>query len=578
MKNQIRALLHSAVDELIAQGELTAEATPRSIPVEHARRQGQGDYASAIALSLAKFSAHKPRDLAALIERNLPTSSAVEKTEIAGPGFINFFVSEKALVDVVREVLERGEDYGTSDKVDADSILLEYVSANPTGPLHVGHGRGAAFGDALARLLRVAGHQVATEYYVNDVGRQMDILCVSVLLRLLQTEGRRFKMPSASYRGGYILDIVDRLKQQDIVSVNLSKVPEVTFEGKNDDAVADSLIVRFREWVGVEVFQAVRQFALDEMVGVIRRDLEQLGVTHESWFYESQVTASGELEGAIERLKQGSSLYQSAGATWFRSSDYGDEKDRVLIRSNGELTYFASDIAYHLEKLGRGHDRVINIWGADHHGYIARMKAAIEAARGDAGRLTIYLVQFATLWRGKEKIPMSTRAGEFVPLSELIDEIGRDATRFFYVLRKPDQHMDFDLELAKSQSNENPVYYVQYAHARICSVFRQLAQRGIDWDSTGDDMLLRQEVELNLVRRVSRYPEVIESAAAVFEPHQVAYYLRDLATDFHSFYNQSPILESEAPVRNARLSLIAAVAQVLKNGLGILGVSAPESM
>ncbi len=578
MKQKIRQLLKQALAELVEAGEIDSHVLPPAIPVERPRREGQGDYASGIALVIARHAGLKPRDLAALIQSRLPASSFLKATETAGPGFINFFLSEQALIDVIPEVLKSRQAYGSAVAEKADRILLEYVSANPTGPLHVGHGRGAAYGDSLARLLRAAGHQVDTEYYVNDIGRQMDILSVSVWIRYLQQSGSGVSLPMAAYQGGYIIDIATRLRERPGAQFDCERAARLEWEGEDDDAILDSLIRQVRAGLGANRFDVLRQFVLAEMVEVIRADLENIGVVHNLWFFESQVANSGEVEAAIELLERNGCLYQSGGATWFRSSDYGDEKDRVLRRSNGELTYFATDIAYHLNKLKRGHDLDINIWGADHHGYIARMKAAMQAAGEDPGRLWISVVQFVALWRGKEKIPMSTRAGEFVPLEEMVKEIGKDATRFFYALRKPEQHLDFDLQLAKAQSNENPVYYVQYAHARVCSVFQQLTKRGLTRHVDCDHTLLDEETELKLIRQISRYPEVVESAATGFEPHQIAYYLRELATDFHSFYNRVRILDCEPARRDARLNLIDAVRQVLANGLDILGVSAPESM
>ena len=578
MKHIIRQLLKQSLNALATSGEIESETLPATIPVERPRRDGQGDYASGIALAMARATKRNPRELAALIQDHLPAAPQVASTQIAGPGFINFFLAERALTDVIATVLEQRDSYGTGVVETPQKILLEYVSANPTGPLHVGHGRGAAFGDALARLLRAAGHQVDTEYYVNDIGRQMDILSLSVWIRYLQIQGIDESLPQAAYQGGYIRDIAARVNQCADVQFDFAECPRLVAEGSNDDARLDALIRQVRTHLGADQFNRLRKLVLDEMVAVIRADLEKIGVTHDRWFFESEVTETGELEAAFDCLKSNGYLYEADGATWFRSSQFGDEKDRVLRRSNGGLTYFASDIAYHLNKLRRGHDLAINIWGADHHGYIARMKAAMQAGGEDAQRLRIFIVQFAALWRGKQKIPMSTRAGEFVSLEEMTDEIGKDATRFFYALRKPDQHLDFDLQLAKAQSNENPVYYVQYAHARICSVFRQMSERGIQHSADSDSTSLVEEVELNLIRQISRFPEVVESAAQGFEPHQIAYYLRDLATDFHSFYNRVRVLDCEVELRNARLNLIGAVQQVLVNGLHILGVSAPKTM
>ena len=557
---------------------MSEASVPAAIPVDSARRAGQGDYATGVALSMARPNGLKPAELASMIQDYLPAADFLDKTEVAGPGFINFFLSDIALTDVVAEILEKGNDYGAGDVDNPDRILLEFVSANPTGPLHVGHGRGAAFGDALARLLRVAGHHVDTEYYVNDLGRQMDILCASVWIRYLQLHDKDVTLPVGAYQGEYIMDCAKVFREQvDAEFANLeSNPPDV--ENDDKDLVLTELISWCRQSLGNDDFNTLRRFVLTEMVEMIRDDLKILGVVHDEWFFESRLLEQGDVEHAVSQLQEQGFLYQSEGATWFRSSEFGDEKDRVLVRSNGELTYFASDIAYHLDKLNRDYNYVINIWGADHHGYIARMMAALQAAGEDSNRLKILLVQFATLYRASVKIPMSTRAGEFVTLRELVEETGKDAARFFYVLRKSEQHLDFDLDLAKEESSENPVYYVQYAHARICSVFRQMSERGIVRDRNSSLSLLASETELGLTKSLVKYPEVIQNAASSFEPHQVAYYLRDVATEFHSFYNKERILDCEPSLRSARLDLIDAVRQVLANGLNALGVSTPESM
>ena len=578
MKRKIQKLLKQSVDALIDSGAVSEASVPAAIPVDSARRAGQGDYATGVALSMARPNGLKPAELASMIQDHLPAADFLDKTEVAGPGFINFFLSDIALTDVVAEILEKGNDYGAGDIDNPDRILLEFVSANPTGPLHVGHGRGVAFGDALARLLRVAGHHVDTEYYVNDLGRQMDILCASVWIRYLQLHDKDVTLPVGAYQGEYIMDCSKAFREQvDAEFANLeSDPPDV--ENDDKDLVLTKLISWCRQSLGNDDFNTLRRFVLTEMVEMIRDDLKILGVVHDEWFFESRLLEQGDVEHAVSQLQEQGFLYQSEGATWFRSSEFGDEKDRVLVRSNGELTYFASDIAYHLDKLNRDYNYVINIWGADHHGYIARMMAALQAAGEDSNRLKILLVQFATLYRASVKIPMSTRAGEFVTLRELVEETGKDAARFFYVLRKSEQHLDFDLDLAKEESSENPVYYVQYAHARICSVFRQMSERGIARTEKGSLSLLASETELGLTKSLVKYPEVIQNAASSFEPHQVAYYLRDVATEFHSFYNKERILDCEPSLRSARLDLIDAVRQVLANGLNALGVSTPESM
>ena len=578
MKRKIQELLKQSVDALVDSGTVSETSVPAAIPVDSARRAGHGDYATGVALSMARPNGLKPAELASMIQDHLPAADFLDKTEVAGPGFINFFLSDLVLTDVVAEILDQGNHYGAGDLDNPDRILLEFVSANPTGPLHVGHGRGAAFGDVLARLLRVAGHQVDTEYYVNDLGRQMDILCASVWIRYLQLYSKDVTLPVGAYQGEYIVDCSKAFQEQ--VGAEFASLESDPPDVENDDKelVLTELISWCRQSLGNDDFNTLRRFVLTEMVEMIRDDLKILDVVHDEWFFESRLLEQGDVEHAVSQLQEQGFLYQSEGATWFRSSEFGDEKDRVLVRSNGELTYFASDIAYHLDKLNRDYNYVINIWGADHHGYIARMMAALQAAGEDSNRLKILLVQFATLYRASVKIPMSTRAGEFVTLRELVEETGKDAARFFYVLRKSEQHLDFDLDLAKEESSENPVYYVQYAHARICSVFRQMSKRGIARTEKGSLSLLASETELGLIKSLVKYPEVIQNAASSFEPHQVAYYLRDVATEFHSFYNKERILDCEPSLRSARLDLINAVRQVLANGLNTLGVSTPESM
>lgn len=577
MKSRIQDLLAQSIDHLTASGDLPSDAVPANVPVESPRRAGHGDYATGVALGMARACGIKPRELAGRIQSGLPKAAFLERTEIAGPGFINFYLSREALTGLVGEIHDLADGYGTCAPAGADRILVEFVSANPNGPLHVGHGRGAAFGDALTRLLRAAGRHVDTEYYVNDLGRQMDILCVSVWIRYLQAHDLDVCLPDGAYQGGYVLEYADRLLQREGAALVCPDPAQFNVRLDDQDATLTELIARARRFLGEELFLGVREALLSEMVEMIQSDLEAFDVTHDRWFYESQLSGDGAVARAVELLRERGFLYEADGATWFRSADFGDEKDRVLIRANGDLTYFASDIAYHLDKLGRDYDAIINVWGADHHGYIARMKAAIAAAGETPERLEILLVQFASLLRDGVRISMSTRAGEFVSLRELTEEIGKDAARFFYILRKSEQHLEFDLELAKRQTSENPVYYVQYAHARICSVTRQLRERGLARES-GDHALLAQASELDLLRRLSRFPDVIQSAANDYEPHQIAYYLRDVATDFHSFYNKERILDCEEALRNARLDLIDAVRQVLANGLRILGVSAPEAM
>ena len=578
MKHNIQNLLKQSLVALAEAGVVSEDTIPQTIAVDTPRRDGQGDYATGLALSIARHAGMKPRDLAAHIAEHVPQTEYIEKIEVAGPGFVNFFLSKRALTAIVEDILSQGSRFGICQAPEPQRILVEFVSANPTGPLHVGHGRGTTFGDVLARILRAAGNIVETEYYVNDIGRQMDILCVSVWLRYLEIRNESVEFPGGAYQGDYIVECAHKLSETQGSGLVRS------FDGPvlSDNTTVDQHLT---EWIQVardelkDRFLTVRQFVLDYMVDVIRDDLAALGVHHDRWFFESQLSDKGEVEKTVSLLRQNDRLYREQGATWFRSSDFGDEKDRVLVRSNGELTYFASDIAYHLDKYNRGYNQIINIWGADHHGYVARMKAALEAASEDSSRLEILIVQLASLNRAGQKVSMSTRAGEFVTLRELVDETGQDAVRFFYLLRKCEQHLDFDLELAKEQSSDNPVYYIQYAHARILSVFRQMSKRGVEVSAAAmQDHVYTSDSEAALIKRLAQYPQVIESAARNREPHQVAYYLKDVATDFHSFYNRERILDCDEPVRSARLNLIDTVRQVLANGLDVMGISAPQTM
>jgi arginyl-tRNA synthetase len=469
----------------------------------------------------------------------------------------------------------------------AKKVQVEFVSANPTGPLHVGHGRGAAYGSVVSSLLKAVGFDVHREYYVNDAGRQMDILATSVWLRYLELLGESFTFPSNGYRGEYIRDIAAELQQKHGDSflrkadAVFDGVPTDEPQGGDKEAHIDGLTQQAKQLLGAADYRTVFDIGLNAILGDIRDDLAEFGAEYDEWFSERSLVESGVVDGAIETLKSADMLYQDNGAWWFRSTAFGDEKDRVVVRDNGQATYFASDIAYHLHKYQRGFDQIIDIWGADHHGYIPRVNAAVQALKQDADKLKVLLVQFAVLYRGTEKVGMSTRSGEFVTLRELREEVGNDAARFFYVLRSADQHMDFDLELAKSQSNDNPVYYVQYAHARVCSVFRQLAERGIDWDQKAGFAsleLLSTDHEQALLTMLARYPEVLELAAVNYTPHVLAHYLMDLARDFHTYYNAYQFISDDIALTQSRLTLIAAVRQVIANGLGLMGVSAPQTM
>jgi len=586
MKQQIRDLFAAALERLVAAGLLPGDGLP-TVQVERTRDQGHGDFSSNAALVLAKRARAKPLDLAARLVEVLPPSPLIERVEIAGPGFVNVFLASAAYRTLIPEILATGSAYGRSDMGAGRRVQLEFVSANPTGPLHVGHGRGAAYGAVVAELLAAVGFQVHREYYVNDAGRQMDILATSVWLRYLELCGEDLPFPSNGYQGDYMWDIAASLHREhgddyrcagDEVRAGL---PPDEPAGGDKEVHIDALIARAHRLLGDDRYRLVFERGLKHILDDIRDDLSRFGVDYDEWFSERSLTERGAIERAIERLHATGHLYERDGALWFRSSDFGDEKDRVVARDNGQTTYFASDIAYHLNKLERGFERVIDIWGADHHGYVPRVKAALSALGNDPDKLDVLLVQFAILYRGGERAQMSTRSGEFVTLRRLRKEVGRDAARFFYIMRRCEQHLDFDLDLAKSRSANNPVYYVQYAHARICSVLGQAAERSMAVDPIPGEVNLERLTaahEQTLLKALSRYPEVVEAAALALEPHQLAHYLRELANDFHAYYNAHQFLVEDQGLRDARIKLILATRQVLRNGLDLSGVSAPESM
>jgi arginyl-tRNA synthetase len=582
MKEQLQQLLIASLEALLVDGVITE--VPTQIRLDHTKDKTHGDYATNIALMLAKQAKCAPKVLAEKIIAKIGDSSLVSKTEIAGPGFINFFLSGASNSAVVTDILSSTNDYGLSNIGEGKRVLLEFVSANPTGPLHVGHGRGAAYGATVANLMRAVGFAVDNEYYVNDAGRQMDILTVSIFLRYLEVFGENLRFPDNGYQGEYIKDIAKSVvsehgerwrKNADELFEDICKDEA---EGGNKEAHIDAIIKRSKHLLG-EGYHAVFRVGIDSILGGIKDDLAEFGVDYQQWFSEQSLIDNGLAKSTTDSLQKTGHIYEKDGALWFKTTDYGDEKDRVVVRDNGIHTYFASDIAYHLEKFERGYDKVINIWGADHHGYIARVKASIAALNHDPEKLEILLVQFANLYRGGKKVKMSTRSGSFVTLEELRNEVGNDAARFFYVMRKSEQHMDFDLDLAKSKTNENPVFYIQYAHARICSVLRQAGEKGVTVHSSDADLsLLIEDGEKALLKELNRYKSVIESSALQYEPHQLAYYLKELAANFHSYYNACPFLVEDDSLTQARLALIKACKQVLVNGLSLLGVNAPESM
>ncbi|MEN7342705.1 MAG: arginine--tRNA ligase [Pseudomonadota bacterium] len=580
MKQEIINLISEALSTLPLPDGVTADALPTP-ELTRTRDAEFGDFASNIAMQLARTLKRSPRDIANDIVTALPTSELISKAEVAGPGFINLFLNESSANAVVADVLRQGSAFGQTKATSPERILIEYVSANPTGPLHVGHGRHAAYGATLANLLRATGHEVSEEYYVNDAGRQMDILAASVLVRAVGDEDTAF--PFAGYRGGYIRDIARDWKEAagSTADVSIATLYDDLPEDGEDDrkeAFIDALIARAENLLG-EQFATLRTFAKDAILDDIRDDLAEFGVTPERFFSEQSLEDDGSTDAAIKTLTDNGTLYEKGGALWFKTSDYGDEKDRVVVRENGKKTYFASDIGYHLNKRNRGFDRLIDVWGSDHHGYIARVEAGMTAMGVEADSLEVRLVQFVSLYRGGVKAQMGTRSGNFVTLRALREEVGNDAARLFYIMRSNDQHLDFDLELATSKRNENPVYYLQYAHARISNVFEKLDVE--NWTSdNGLKQLARltESHEQALLSQLARYPEAIQSAANKRAPNALINYLRDLATDLHSYYNAHKFMVDDPDLRDARLTLILAVQQVLKNGFSILGISAPDRM
>ncbi|MBI4741442.1 MAG: arginine--tRNA ligase [Betaproteobacteria bacterium] len=568
----------------VAPGELGT-----AILVERPKQAAHGDFSCNLAMQLARSMKRNPRELAQALLAALPPSPLVAKAEIAGAGFINFHLLPAARREAIHSVLTLGDDYGRSTAGGRRKVQVEFVSANPTGPLHVGHGRGAAYGASLSSLLAYAGWDVTREYYVNDAGRQMDILGLSAWLRYLELHGENVPFPPNAYQGDYVGEMARQMRAahgaryvHPAAAVQFG-TPGIPGSGRSDDEAKeqrethlDALIANAKDLLG-EDWSYVHNHVLTEQLGDGRNDLEEFGVHFDVWFSEKSLFDTGLVERCVDRLEHSGHIYVQDGAKWFKSTAFGDEKDRVVQRENGLYTYFASDIAYHLNKVERGFERIINIWGADHHGYIARVKGAIAALQLAPEVLDVALVQFAVLYRNGQKTSMSTRSGEFVTLRELRGEVGNDACRFFYVLRKSDQHLDFDLDLAKSQSNENPVYYIQYAHARVCSVLAQWAGKTATLVKA-DLARLDNPRELALAALLGEFPEIVDAAASELAPHLIAFYLKDLAAEFHSYYNAERMLVEDAALRDARLALAAAVRQVIRNGLTLLGVSCPQSM
>ena len=581
MRAQIDHLLQKATSEFLAERGRAGEL---DLQLERTRDPKHGDFTSNIALRLSKELGHPPRELAATLAASIPASDLIERVEVAGPGFINLTLTAIAYQRELAEIITSGSAYGCSEIGAGRRVLVEYVSANPTGPLHVGHGRHAAYGASLANLLRATGHDVQEEYYVNDAGRQMEILTVSVWLRYLQSLGSDLEFPANAYQGEYVSAIAKNLHTPlggALSTSDSTQLEQILRRPPVDgDKLLDLLIVEAKEPLGQKQFAALLGEALNSVLGDIRDDLAEFGVEPDRWFSEASLTNDGALDRSLHRLREREMLDIRDGATWFKATEYGDEKDRVIVRENGLTTYFASDIAYHFDKRERGFDLLLDVLGADHHGYVARLRAGLEAMGEPGDSLEVKLVQFVTLYRGSEKAQMSTRSGQYVTLRQLRSEVGNDAARFFYVSRSNDQHLDFDLKLAKERSNENPVYYVQYAHARVSSLLRKMEQEGLGLELSDVDELggLTEEAEHSLLVRLSRYPEVLQLATVNRAPQHIVQYLRDLSASFHSYYNAHRVLVEDRSLRNARVTLAVGTQQVLRNGLALLGVTAPDNM
>ena len=543
MKSEVAFLVKKALDATYPDAEV-------QIHVEYPDKR-YGDYATNVAFLLSKALKKPPREIATKIAENLK-HPFIEKVEVAGPGFINITMNEHWWHSIVKKILTLKEGYGQLSIGNGKRIQIEYVSANPTGPLHVGHGRGAAVGDSLARILKKAGYEVEREYYINDAGRQIRMLGESIWARCMELQGEEVEFPEDGYRGNYVVDLAKEA---------LREFPDI-LERPKDEAV-----------------EVLAQWGKDKLLKQIVDDLRSFNVSFDSFFSEKSLHESGEVSRIIEELKAKGYIYEKDGALWFKSTAFGDEKDRVVVRATGEPTYFAADIAYHKNKMERGYDTCIDVWGADHHGYIPRVKASLAALGYDPERLKVLLIQMVNLLKNGEPVVLSKRAGEIITLRWLINEVGTDAARFIFLTRKCDSHLDFDIEIAKRQTEENPVFYVQYAHARVCSIKRTAQERNITLSLNEPDLsLLKEEEEKELMRKLAQFPDVIENCAKTFEPHRLTYYLTELASLFHGYYNRFRVLTEDEALRNARFALCEAVRLVIKEGLNLLGVSAPEVM
>ena len=585
MKNDLIRILKAALKEIGKENGI--DFSNKKVSIQENKEKAHGDYASNLAMVIAKDLSQSPREVAEKITSLLPSEEWIEKVNIAGPGFINFYLKKDTHNEVLMRIEESGKSFGTNNSGNGERVLIEYVSSNPTGPLHVGHGRGAAFGSVLSELLRIVGYKVDEEYYVNDHGRQMNILTISTWLRYLQQNGQELEFSKKGYQGEYVEQLAKELLKEESTKYNLkeneSDLQEL-LQSQETEEDLDKLIKWGKSFLQ-ENFEEIREFSLRAIMISIKEDLKLFGVNHNLWFNESSMyfnkVGLPDIDKSIKLLDDSGFLYEKEEALWFKSTEFGDDKDRVVKRANGDNTYFASDISYHLDKYDRGYKRIINVWGADHHGYLPRVSAAMEALGKNQDMLEVVFIQFANLLRNGEKVSMSTRGGEFITLMELIEEVSSEAARFFYINRKADQHLDFDLDLAKSQTKDNPLYYIQYAHARICGVFETLKKEGrkLNQDLGLDNLdLLNLDKEIEIQKMLLQYPEVISRAAEHSEPHLICYYLKDLSGLFHSYYNSERFLVDNDKLMNSRLFLLKGTKQVISNGLEILGIAAPESM
>ncbi|MCE5282591.1 MAG: arginine--tRNA ligase [Deltaproteobacteria bacterium] len=554
MKQRLVSILKKAIESGVEDGLLQAEVPPL-IEVELTKDLRHGDYASNVAMILASQTRKNPREVAKILSDRIgDAGKTLERVEIAGPGFINFFIREGCWSSLLEDVEGEGDRYGSADTGKGRRVQVEFVSANPTGPLHIGHARGAVVGDVMANILAASGYEVFREYYINDAGNQMNNLGKSVYLRYAELQGQAAEFPEGCYQGDYIKDLAAELLARD--------------GARYLDADPQEVIPLFTDYAGKAILEGIKE------------DLRVFGVVFNLYFSERELYKDDGVGKLLRALEEKGFIYREGETLWFRTTAFGDEKDRVVVRQNGDPTYFAADIAYHRDKFGRGFETVIDIWGADHHGYIPRMSAAVQALGYGKDALKVILVQLVNLLRDGKPVAMSTRSGEFVTLREVVDEVGKDAARYNFLMRRSDSHLDFDLEVAKRQSNENPVYYVQYAHARICSIIRMAAERGLAVPvyAGADLSLLREKEEIDLIKSITRFPEVVEGAARTLEPHRLTFYLNDLAGIFHSYYNKNKVISDDSALTGARLFLVQSVRTVLRNALTMLGVSTPEKM